>query len=109
MYQRVYVPFSEDTLSAFARSQAVPAIQPLLAAFPVGNAGPTSSPYFDRVQKTLASSVKCADQHRRGSAVRRDGYRYAEGSRVDSDHAGDSENGIRIHLHRQPVLDSREA
>ncbi|MBZ5636961.1 MAG: TonB-dependent receptor [Acidobacteriia bacterium] len=57
MYQRVYVPFSQDTLSAFARSQAVPAIQPLLAAFPVGNAGPTSSPYFDRVQKTLASSV----------------------------------------------------
>jgi len=24
MYQRVYVPFSEDTLSAFARAQAVP-------------------------------------------------------------------------------------
>ena len=57
MYQRVYVPFSEDTLSTFARAQAVPAIQPLLAAFPVGNAGPTSSPYFDLVQKTLASSV----------------------------------------------------
>jgi hypothetical protein len=57
LYQRVYVPFSEQTLSAFARSQAVPAIQPVLAAFPVGDAGPTSSPYFDVVQRTLSSYV----------------------------------------------------
>ena len=57
MYQRVYVPFSENTLSAFARSQAVPAIQPLLAAYPVGNAGPTSSPYFDVAQNTISSYV----------------------------------------------------
>ncbi|HEY4361421.1 MAG TPA: carboxypeptidase regulatory-like domain-containing protein [Bryobacteraceae bacterium] len=57
LFQRVYVPFSENTLSAFARSQAVPAIQPVLAAFPLGNAGSTSSPYFDLVQKTLSSYV----------------------------------------------------
>src|SRR5262249_26885784 len=57
LFQRVYTPFSEQTLSAFARSQAVPAIQPLMAAYPVGNAGPTSSPYFDLVQQTLSSFV----------------------------------------------------
>src|SRR5262249_35864438 len=57
MYQRVYSPFSEQTLSSFARSQAVPAIRPLLAAFPAGNAGSTSSPYFDIVQGTLSSYV----------------------------------------------------
>ncbi len=57
MFQRVYAPFSEQTLSAFARSQAVPSIQPLLAAYPVGNAGPTANPYFDVVQATLSSFV----------------------------------------------------
>jgi hypothetical protein len=57
--QRVNVPFRASTLSALARSQAVPAIQPLLAAFPVGNT-PTSSPLFDLVTANLPSSV---DEH----------------------------------------------
>src|SRR5262249_16141042 len=61
MFQRVYAPFSQQTLSAAARSGALgpvsPAIQPLLAAFPAGNAGPTASPFFDLVQKTLSSYV----------------------------------------------------
>src|SRR5215475_6924832 len=59
LYQRVYVPFKQSTLSAFARAQAVPAIQAALAAFPVGNQ-PTSSPFFDLVSQTLPSSV---DEH----------------------------------------------
>jgi hypothetical protein len=57
LMQRVAVPFVQDTLSAFARSQAVPAIRPLLAAYPAGNAGPTSSPYFDLLNETLPSFV----------------------------------------------------
>ncbi|HKE27073.1 MAG TPA: carboxypeptidase regulatory-like domain-containing protein [Bryobacteraceae bacterium] len=57
LLQRVYVPFLQDTLSAYARAQAVPAIQPLLAAYPLGNAGSTSSPYFDLVSVTLPSYV----------------------------------------------------
>ena len=59
LYQRVYVPFKQSTLSAFARAQAVPSIQPALAAFPVGTQ-PTSSPFFDLVSQTLPSSV---DEH----------------------------------------------
>ena len=55
--QRVYVPFLQNTLSALARSQAVAAIQPLLAAFPLGNGGPTSDPLQDRVTGTLSSRV----------------------------------------------------
>lgn len=55
--QRVYVPFLQNTFSALARSQAVPAIQPLLAAFPLGNAGPTSNPLQDNVTGTLSSFV----------------------------------------------------
>src|SRR5262249_41552523 len=57
MYQRVYSPFSEQTLTIFASSHTVPASRPLLAAFPAGNAVPTSSPYFDIVQGTLSSYV----------------------------------------------------
>src|SRR5262249_4154070 len=71
MFQRVYAPFSEQTFSAYGRGLADlpgqfqvnatqplrvnvnPAIQPLLAAYPLGNAGPTSNPYFDVVQRTL--------------------------------------------------------
>jgi hypothetical protein len=59
LYQRVYVPLVASTLSDFARSQAVDAIKPLLAAFPKGSA-PTSSPYFDLVSATMPSSV---DEH----------------------------------------------
>src|SRR5215475_13783029 len=54
LLQRVYVNFTENTLSAFARSQAVPAIQPVLAAFPVGQI-PTTSPYFDVVSGSVSS------------------------------------------------------
>ena len=55
--QRVYVSFLQNTLSAYARSQAVPAMVPVLAAYPIGNAGATSSPYFDLVSGTLSSYV----------------------------------------------------
>src|SRR5215831_5586149 len=57
--QRVNVPFRASTLSALARSQAASAIQPLLAAFPVGTT-PTASPMFDLVTANLPSSV---DEH----------------------------------------------
>src|SRR5262245_3136599 len=56
LFQRVYVPFRASTLSRFARSQAVPAVQPLLAAFPAGSE-PTASPLFDLASATLPSSV----------------------------------------------------
>jgi hypothetical protein len=55
--QRVYVPFLQNTFSALARSQAALAIQPVLAAFPVGNAGSTSNPLQDNVTGTLSSYV----------------------------------------------------
>src|SRR5215471_11362659 len=54
LLQRVYVNFTENTLSAFARSQAVPSIQPALAAFPAGQIR-TSSPYFDVVSGSVSS------------------------------------------------------
>ena len=57
--QRLSVPFIENTLSAYARSLAVPTIQPLLAAFPVGQQ-PTSNPYFDLISKSIPSSI---DEH----------------------------------------------
>ena len=46
--QRTSSPFNEATLSAFARSVAVPSIRPLLSAFPVGQAR-TSDPLIDQV------------------------------------------------------------
>ena len=46
--QRTAAPFNENTLSDFARAQAVPSIQPLLNAFPRGTA-PTSNPFIDQV------------------------------------------------------------
>ncbi|HTF70204.1 MAG TPA: carboxypeptidase regulatory-like domain-containing protein, partial [Edaphobacter sp.] len=46
--QRTAAPFNEGTLSALARSRAVPSIQSLLAAFPVGQF-PTSDPLVDQV------------------------------------------------------------
>lgn len=49
--QRTASPFVETTLSAAARSQAVPSIQPLLAAFPVGQY-PTSNSLLDLVTVT---------------------------------------------------------
>jgi hypothetical protein len=45
--QRTSVPIVETTLSAPARARAVPSIQPLLSAFPLGNAGPSANPDFD--------------------------------------------------------------
>jgi hypothetical protein len=54
--QRVYVTFRQSTLSNFARSQAVPAIQPLLAAFPAGQSS-TADPYQDIVSGTLSSYI----------------------------------------------------
>lgn len=49
--QRTATPFVESTLSAFARSKAVPSIQPLLAAFPIGQFA-TSDPNLDVVTVT---------------------------------------------------------
>ena len=46
--QRTSSPFNEATLSAYARSLAVPSIRPLLSAFPVGFAH-TSDPLIDQV------------------------------------------------------------
>ncbi len=46
--QRTSSPFNEATLSAFARSLAVPSIRPLLSAFPTGLAR-TSDPLIDQV------------------------------------------------------------
>lgn len=46
--QRTATPFVEATLSAFARSKAVPSIRSLLAAFPAGSM-PTSDPNLDIV------------------------------------------------------------
>src|SRR5215468_740291 len=54
--QRVYVTFRQSTLSDAARSQAVPAIRPLLAAFPAGQF-PTADPYQDIVTGTLSSYI----------------------------------------------------
>ncbi len=47
--QRTASPFVESTLSAAARAKAVPSIQPLLAAFPIGQI-PTSDPNLDIVR-----------------------------------------------------------
>jgi hypothetical protein len=52
--QRVYVTFRQSTLSDLARSQAVPVIRPLLAAFPAGQAH-TVDPLQDIVSGTLSS------------------------------------------------------
>src|SRR5262249_57868523 len=46
LLQRVYVTFRQSTLSDLARSQAVPAIVPLLAAFPAGQSH-TADPLHD--------------------------------------------------------------
>jgi hypothetical protein len=56
LLQRVYATFRQSTLSDFARSQAVPAIRPLLAAFPAGQAH-TADPYQDVVSGTLSSYI----------------------------------------------------
>src|SRR5215468_5020310 len=52
--QRVYVTFRQSTLSDLARSQAVPVIRPLLAAFPAGQSH-TADPLQDIVSGTLSS------------------------------------------------------
>jgi hypothetical protein len=54
--QNVGIPFVETTPSAAARARAVPAIQPLLAAFPIGQT-PSASPDFDVVRVTGRSTV----------------------------------------------------
>jgi hypothetical protein len=56
LLQRVYVTFRQGTLSDFARAQAVPAIRPLLAAFPAGQFS-TADPYQDIVTGTLSSYI----------------------------------------------------
>jgi hypothetical protein len=54
LLQRVYVTFRQTTFSDLARSQAVPAIRPLLAAFPAGQSH-TADPLQDIVSGTLSS------------------------------------------------------
>src|SRR5262245_9466046 len=54
--QRVYVTFRQSTLSNLARSQAVPAIQPVLDAFPVGQSS-TADPLQDIVTGTRSSYI----------------------------------------------------
>src|SRR5262249_48996335 len=56
LLQRVNVTFRPSTLSDFARSQAVPAIRPLLAAFPAGPF-PPAAPNQDIVPGTLSSYI----------------------------------------------------
>ena len=56
LLQRVYVTFRQTTLSDLARSQAVPAIRPLLAAFPAGQSH-TADPLQDLVSGTLSSYI----------------------------------------------------
>ena len=56
LLQRVSASFSSTTLSDYARSQAVPAIQPVLAAFPKGLV-PTGNPFFDVAFANLPSYV----------------------------------------------------
>ncbi|HEY1213756.1 MAG TPA: TonB-dependent receptor, partial [Bryobacteraceae bacterium] len=51
--QRTGAPIVETTLSAAARARAVPSIQPLLGAFPIGQA-PTADPNFDVITTTGA-------------------------------------------------------
>jgi hypothetical protein len=54
--QRTASPFVETTLSSYARSIAVPSIQPLLSAFPVGQF-PTSNPLLDVVNVNGPGSI----------------------------------------------------
>jgi hypothetical protein len=54
--QRTQSPFVETTLSAAARAQAVPSIQPLLAAFPVGQF-PSSNALLDIVTVNGPGSI----------------------------------------------------
>jgi hypothetical protein len=71
--QRVYVPFLQNTFSSTARSLRdcaagetpsatapqcmIAAVRPLLAAFPVGNAGPTTNALVDNAAALLSSRV----------------------------------------------------
>ncbi|MBZ5585040.1 MAG: TonB-dependent receptor [Acidobacteriia bacterium] len=54
--QNTSSPIVESTLSAAARAKAVPAIQPLLAAFPIGQT-PSSDPNLDIVNVNAPASV----------------------------------------------------
>ncbi len=54
--QRTSSPIVESTLSAFARSQAIPSIQPLLAAFPIGQFS-SPDPMFDVVNVNAPAHV----------------------------------------------------
>ncbi len=56
LLQRVAVAYKETTLSSLARSEAVPSIQPLLAAYPVGQTH-TADPLLDIVSGTNSSYV----------------------------------------------------
>jgi Carboxypeptidase regulatory-like domain len=57
LVQRQYLAMNATTLSAAARARAVPSIKPLLAAWPAGNAGPTSNPDLDLYSANLSSTV----------------------------------------------------
>ncbi len=54
--QHTSAPIVESTLSAAARAKAVPSIQPLLGAFPIGQT-PSSDPNFDIVNINAPSHV----------------------------------------------------
>src|SRR5262245_15579578 len=57
LVQRQYLAFNATTLSAAARARAVPSIRPVLAAWPVGNAGSTTNPDLDLYSANLSSTV----------------------------------------------------
>ena len=54
--QHTSSPIVESTLSAAARARAVPAVQPLLGAFPIGQT-PSSDPNFDIININAPSHV----------------------------------------------------
>jgi Carboxypeptidase regulatory-like domain len=62
--QRTASPFVETTLSAAARARAVPSIQPLLGAFPIGQF-PTSNPLLDLTNGDLSQTLKIGEPGRR--------------------------------------------
>lgn len=55
--QRIGNPFVESTPSAAARARAVPAVRPLLAAFPIGQSPSPDNPDFDIASATLPEKV----------------------------------------------------
>ena len=56
LWQRIGAPKTEGTFSRAARARAVPAVQPLLVAFPLGDR-PTANADIDLVTRTLPTAV----------------------------------------------------